>query len=282
MDPPIRPLVASLGDLPDPRHPQGRRHPLAAMLAFMGGALRGGYRRDSALADWGRGYGQTLIRAWGFTHDQTPWAATRSPVLRPGDAPRLEAPLGAGAERLRPALPPVPGEPEARAMEGKTLRGSRQQGAPAPPLLSGRSHRWGLPLGPQAGADKTHALPVLEDVRRALVVEGRLLPVDAWLTQRAIAARLVPGGGDEVRRVKGHPPQLPHDMPLVVPEAHASAATVTTAERGDSGHGRLEPRRLTASSALVGYRAGPGLAQVFPRERRVTLKTPGAPRPEVV
>jgi predicted transposase YbfD/YdcC len=49
-----------------------------------------------------------------------------------------------------------------------------------------------------------------------------------------------------------------------------------------SGHGRLEPRRLTASSALVGYRDGPGLAQVFAIERRVTMKKHGEQRHAVV
>jgi hypothetical protein len=33
MDFPIRPLVAHVHDIPDPRHPRGRRHPLGAMLA---------------------------------------------------------------------------------------------------------------------------------------------------------------------------------------------------------------------------------------------------------
>ena len=45
---------------------------------------------------------------------------------------------------------------------------------------------------------------------------------------------------------------------------------MATAETVDSGHGRLEQRRLTASSALVGYSDWPGLAQVFQLERGVT------------
>jgi hypothetical protein len=143
MDPPIRPLVASVHDIPDPRQPQGRRHPLGAILALMCVAMLCGDRRDRAIADWGRGYGQKLIRVLGFTHDKTPCAATLSHVLRPWDAILVEATLGTQAESVPTALPPAPGEPEALALDGKTLRGSRQQGAPATHLLSVLSHRLG-------------------------------------------------------------------------------------------------------------------------------------------
>jgi predicted transposase YbfD/YdcC len=241
-----------------------------------------GYRSYSAIADWGRCYGQKLTRGLGFTRDKTPCAATLHRVLRQLDGPLVEAALGAWAESVLTALPPAPGEPEALAIDGKTLRGSRKQGAPATHLLSVLSHRLGLTLWQQAVADKTNEIPVLEDVLRALVVEGRVITVDALLTQRAIAERIVHGGGDYVMLVKGNQPQLQHDIQLVFQEAHALAETVTTAEIVDSGHGRLEQRRLTASSALVGYSDWPGLAQVFQIERSVTLKKQGEQRHDVV
>ena len=115
------------------------------------------------------------------------------------------------------------------------------------------SYRLGLTLRQQAGADKTNEIPVVEDVWRGLVVQGRVITVDAWLTPRAIAERIVQGGGDDVMLVKGHQPQLQHDIALVFQEPHQEAETMATAETVDSGHGRIEQRRLTANSALVGY-----------------------------
>jgi hypothetical protein len=53
-------------------------------------------------------------------------------------------------------------------------------------------------------------------------------------------------------------PQLQHDIQLVFREAHALAETMAIEETIDSGHGRSEQRRLTASSALVGYLTGLG------------------------
>jgi len=41
---------------------------------------------------------------------------------------------------------------------------------------------------------------------------------------------------------------------------------MTTVEMVEIGHGRAEHRRLTASTALVGYSDWPGLQQVFQKE----------------
>ena len=73
----------------------------------MCGAMLCGYRSYSAIADWGRCYGQKRIRVLGFTHDKTPWAATLYHVLRQLDATLLEATLGAWVESVLSALPPA-------------------------------------------------------------------------------------------------------------------------------------------------------------------------------
>ena len=135
------------------------------------------------MADWGRCYGQKLARALGFTHDKTPCVATLYHVLR-----QLDVHLGGshagrvGGKRPHGPASLPPEEPEALAIDGKTLRGSRKQGAPAAHLLSVLSHRLGLTLWQQAVADKTKEIPVLEDVLHGLVVEGRVITVDALLT----------------------------------------------------------------------------------------------------
>jgi predicted transposase YbfD/YdcC len=282
MEPQCRPLCDTLHELPDPRQARGRRYPLAAILALMCVAMLCGYRSYSAIADWGRCYGQKLARALGFTRDQTPCAATLHHVLRQLDSSLVEAAIGAWAEQVLMALPPAAGELEALAIDGKTLRGSRKQGAPAVHLLSVLSHRLGLTVWQQAVADKTNEIPVLEDVLRGLLLEGRVITVDALLTQRASAQCLVEGGGDYVMLVKGNQPQLQHDIGLVFQEPTALAETMTACDTLDHGHGRLEERRLTASTALVEYSDWPGLAQVFQVERRVTVKKSGAQRAEVV
>ncbi len=125
---------------------------------------------------------------------------------------RLRSPawgLGGGAPGEAPA--PEGGE-EAIAIDGKTLRGSQKQGAPGAHLLSALAHRVGLTLAQQAVDDKTNEIPVALDLLRHLVLEGRIVTMDALLTQRQIAQHIVDAGGDYVMVVKENQPQLLEDI----------------------------------------------------------------------
>jgi hypothetical protein len=81
MVPQARPLIEVLAAIPDFRSPHGKRHPLVAILALDCSAMLCGYRSDTAIAAWGRHYGEPLGRALGFT-PRSPWAATLQTVLR--------------------------------------------------------------------------------------------------------------------------------------------------------------------------------------------------------
>ena len=75
---------------------------------------------------------------------------------------------------------------------------------------------------------------------------------------------------------------MPADIQLLFQERHVVAETLTATAPVDAGHGRIEVRRLTASSALVDYLAWPGLQQVFEIERTVTYQRTGQQRRETV
>ena len=82
------------------------------------------------------------------------------------------------------------------AIDGKTLRGSRKQGAPGAHLLSAVGHRLGLTVGQAAVADKTHEITLVEELLESLVLDGKVVTVDALLTQRAVAQTIIERGGD--------------------------------------------------------------------------------------
>ena len=89
-----------------------------------------GARSYSAIAEWGRHYGMRIAQALGFTH-APPCAATLHTIFRHVNRDEFEAHLGAWADQVVGSLPPGPETPEiAIALDGKTLRGSKKQGAP--------------------------------------------------------------------------------------------------------------------------------------------------------
>src|SRR5881296_3149407 len=176
----------------------------------------------------------------------------------------------------------MPEAPEAAmAVDGKTLRGSKKQGAPGTHLLSVLAHRLGLTLTQQAVAAKTNEIKEVETVLSQLVLTGRVVTMDALLTQRHVAQTIVDAGGDYVMIVKDNQPQLRADIALVftLPPTGDHQETARTV---DIGHGRIEQRNITTSEALVGYNAWPGLAQVFELGRYVITQKTGQERTEVV
>jgi hypothetical protein len=149
------------------------------------------------------------------------------------------------------------------------LRGSQGQGAPDAHLLSAVSHRLGVTLAQRAVGDKTDEIPITPALLHDIILTGRVFTMDALLTQQAIAQAIIDGGGDHVMVVKENQPQLYADIDRLFAAPAAEQDTWGTARTVDKGHGRSEQRRLTASTALVGYSDWPGLAQVFELERRV-------------
>ena len=176
-------LLELLAEIPDFRQAQGRRHPLSAILALSVTAMLCGYRSYGAIAEWGRNYGVELLRALGFTHDTAPCAATLNTVLRGLDTEAVERVLASWAERVLATAEMPPNTLEAVAIDGKTLRGSRRQRAPGAHLLSVLGHRLGLTVGQLAVAEKTNEIGAIRDVLGALVLENRVITMDALLTR---------------------------------------------------------------------------------------------------
>jgi predicted transposase YbfD/YdcC len=281
MIPQPRPLIEVFSDIPDVRKSRGKRHPLSALLALSCCAMLCGSRSSSAIAAWGRNYGSAITPALGFTHNP-PCASTLHTIFGRLDCEAFEAPLGVWADSGVAHTPATPAAPEAAmAVDGKTLRGSKKQGAPGTHLLSVLAHRLGLTLTHQAVAAKTNEIKEIETVLSQVVLTGRVVTMDARLTQRQVAQTIVDAGGDYVMIVKENQPQLKADIALVftLPPAGDRQESVRTV---DVGHGRIETRHLTTREALVGYSDWPGLAQVCEVGRHVITKKTGTERIEVV
>jgi predicted transposase YbfD/YdcC len=256
----IRPLRAYLMDITDPRDVRGRRHPLVAILRLCCVALMSGCKNPRAIANWWKnrqGLGPFLQRL-GFTKPYGPSKSTLYLVLSQIPVEMLEARLRRWGEENLAVLPPAPDGLEGEAIDGKTLLGSRKQGAENVHLLSVFSHRLGMTLHQLAVKDKTNEIGAMPDLLIDLVIEGRVFTMDALLTQRPVAQTIIDGQGDYVMLVKDNHPTMRADIEFLFAQPQEAALVDDRVTTTDKAHGRLEVRRETVYglSSLSPQRAG--------------------------
>lgn len=276
-------LLDVLTDIPDFRQSQGKRYPLPAILSLAVAAILCGYKSYSAIAEWGRHYGRHLVEALGFANATTPCASTLHTIFRRLDKTALEACLRQWAESCLHQHQDDALTYEACAIDGKTLRGSKQQGCLDAHLLSVLSQRLGLTLLQQAVDDKTNEIGAIEEVLKSLFLKGKVVTMDALLTQRKVAKQIVTEGGDYVMTVKENQKQLLAIIEGTIAGIAFYSDSTDVAETLDCGHGRIERRKLVSCSVLAKQEEiWPGIEQVFQLERHCIDKKRGTERVEVV
>jgi hypothetical protein len=128
-------LVDLLGRMPDPRRRRGVRHPVGALIAVAVCAVTAGARGFTAIGEWARDAGAVAVKQLGLVRGSVDESTLRRLFARL-DADRLDVLLGTWAA-TKAAL--VAGR-RVIAVDGKTVRGARGGGAPAPHLVAALAH----------------------------------------------------------------------------------------------------------------------------------------------
>jgi predicted transposase YbfD/YdcC len=275
-------LKDALAEVPEFRQAQGRRYDLLPVLLLCCVAVMCGARSQSAIAEWGANYGERWLTRLGISRRRGPSQPTLHRIFKGLDGVRLEQCVTAWAERVMAACAAPPGALEGLALDGKSLRGSAQQGAAESHLVSALSHRLGVVVAQLGVVDKSHELGHLGPLLEALVLEGRVITADALHTHADVARKIIAAGGDYLLPVKANQPVLREDIALVFAHAERLSDTITSAQITDQHGSRIETRRLQASTALQGYTDFPGHQQVLELQRIITDKRSGRTRREVV
>ena len=274
----IRPLSSYFSRIVDSRKAKGLRHPLQAILNLCCVALMAGAKSPKAIAAyWKNRQGQgELLNRLGFSKSYGPSQSTLYEVLSQVLVTELEGAITAWLTDNFAYLSDEP-TPELAgiAIDGKSLKGSRKQGASVSHLLSALSHRLGLTLAQVAVPGETNELGVMAELLVELVIEGRVFTMDALHTQVETAQTIVDHGGDYVMIVKKNQPLLYEALETLFEQPGADPFIDDQTATFDAAHGRLEHRTLSTSLSLTDYLEWPGLHQVFRVDRQTTLQKSG-------
>ena len=198
-------LIELLKTIPDPRKPRGVRHPMVAIVALATCACLAGARSFEAIAHWSRQLSTDTLRRFGLKRLKPPSEPTLRRSLQRLDALTLDQKIGQwlAQKNLLSAI----------AIDGKTLRGSRDGAHPPVHLLSAVAHSQGVVLAQQEVSDKTNEIPCVKPLLDGLSLAATVITADALHTQSETARYLVEEKkADYVFTVKDNQPTLKKDI----------------------------------------------------------------------
>ena len=200
-------LFDVLCGVPDPRKARGLRHKIQSVLAAAVCATLAGARSMTAIAEWAAEQsGETLTRL-GSTRGTPPSERTFRRVLHLVDVGEVDRRTGQWMAQQQL----VAGK--GLAMDGKTVRGSRNADGHALHLLSAITHGGGTVVAQVPVDSTTNEITQVEPLFKDRDITGAVVTADALLTQKEIARHVVQDkGADYVFTVKDNQPTLRQDI----------------------------------------------------------------------
>jgi predicted transposase YbfD/YdcC len=143
------------------------------------------------------------------------------------------------------------------AIDGKTLRGSAGSALGPLHLVSAWATQAQVTLGQVAVDGKSNEITAIPRLLELLDLHGALVTIDAMGCQKAIAQKIVGGGGDYLLVVKGNQERLLADIQQTVARAldgELVAGAVAEHTTRDQDHGRQEERSCVVIHDTDGIR----------------------------
>jgi predicted transposase YbfD/YdcC len=203
-------IAACFKELPDPRSPINRLHPLPNVLVIAILAILAGANGPTAIARWARAKKAFLEHCLPLPHG-VPCKDVFRIVLARLHPKLFQACFTNWLDALRlNALEKLNIDRPIFAIDGKTNRRSHDHANDLGALHSVTvwASELGLSLAQVACAEKSNEITAIPEVLQLVDITGAIVTIDAMGTQKAIAKQIIDGKGDYVLALKGNQEKL--------------------------------------------------------------------------
>ncbi len=230
--------------LPDPRHTRNRRHLLLDVIVIAVCGMIVGCKGPTSIERWAKAKEDWLRELLRLAHG----IPSRDCIRRVLSALKPEAFQKCFQEWIAACLlDDANGSHRTIAIDGKTIRRSHDKSAGLGPLhiVSAWAGEQGIALGQLATEEKSNEITAIPELIDQIDLTGAVVTIDAMGCQKAIAQKIVDGGGDYVLTAKENQPKLYQAIQTFFDEQteddfeHAHYRRHETREKG---HGRRDER----------------------------------------
>ena len=205
-------LFSVLATFTDRRKRRGIRHSLQSVLAIAICAVLAGQRSFTAIEGWTRDQPKEILKRLGCKYFQPPSERTFRRVLKHiVNVEEVDEKLGLWVAQQQSILKGM-----GIALDGKTLRGSRDGDKKGVHLLSAVVHGSSVVVAQMRVSDKTNEIPCVKPLLAKLDIAGAVVTADAMHTQKETARHLVEDRkADYVLTVKDNQPTMRKDIEVL-------------------------------------------------------------------
>jgi len=174
-------LITHLQQLKDPRKRRGIRHSATSTLAVAACAVLSGARNFLAIGEWAADLSQDMLRRLGcrFHPEKRIYIPPSEPTIRR----HLQSIDADEFDRIINEWLTQQADPDAVAVDGKTLRGARDSDGNKMHLMSAILHKEGVVIAQKSVDKKTNEITRFQPLLDPVDLKGKIVTADALHTQ---------------------------------------------------------------------------------------------------
>ena len=201
-----------LCEVSDPRGKKGRLHRLEAILGLILLSMLSGRKGMKAAFHLGRSLTRKQLNQLGFRRDlNAPCHATLTETLRVLNPDEMARVFGRFTAGMSPEKP-TENEPSQIAIDGKTLRATKDAEGKAEHVLSAFCAALEQSIGHTSSRGKGREIPDALRLLKTIDLEGMVVTGDAIFCQKSITSEIVKKGGDYLFPVKNNQKDLREEI----------------------------------------------------------------------